>query len=135
MAIEKGKPILASDVAVLVPGVDEVIVGGEDGPEAVDVSEIVAGKADADHRHDNLYLFATSRNNPTSLPLKIDPVSVDGRTQFVASIPAAGRQGEYGESNTVARADHLHTEDDITGLADRLSAIEARLDALENPEE
>src|SRR5690606_39845480 len=106
MAIEKGKPILASDVAVLVPGVDEVIVGGEDGPEAVDVSEIVAGKADADHRHDDVYLYATSRNNPTSLPLKIDPVSIDGRTQFVASIPAAGRQ-EIGRASCRERGERL----------------------------
>jgi hypothetical protein len=65
------------------------------------------------------------------VPLAVAQVTVSGRTQLVASIPAAGRQGQYGESNAVARADHLHTEDDITGLSARLSAIEARLDALE----
>jgi|SRR5690606_14587977 len=100
-----------------------------DDVEAVETA--LAGKADAGHRHDSVYLYATSRSNPTNVPLMVSQVSVSGRTQLVASIPAAGREGQYGESNAVARADHLHTEDDITGLSARLSAIEARLDALE----
>ena len=100
-----------------------------DDVEAVETA--LVGKADADHRHDSVYLYATSRSNPTSVPLMVAQVTVSGRTQLVASIPAAGRQGQYGESNAVARADHLHTEDDIAGLSTRLSAIEARLDALE----
>src|SRR5690606_22363254 len=97
--------------------------------EAVETA--LVGKADADHRHDSVYLYATSRSNPTSVPLMISQVNVSGRPQRVASIPAAGREGEDGESNAGARADHLHSEDDITGLGARLSAIEARLDALE----
>src|SRR5690606_10140661 len=122
------------DFEPLVPGPGAVMVGSADGPVAVDVSEVVAGKADADHRHDDVYLYATSRTNPTSVPLKVEQVTVSGRPQLVASIPAAGREGEYGESNTVARADHLHTEDDIPGVSARLAASEARLDALEEPE-
>lgn len=112
-------------------------------------------KADADHRHDDVYLYATSRTNPTSVPLKVDQVSVSGRPQLVASIPAAGREGEYGESNAVARADHLHDSRyptiaamdsalegksdtghghaiaDVSGLQAALEAITDRLDALE----
>lgn len=134
-AYERGQSIVRwRDFEPLVPGPGEVIVGSADGPVAVDVSEIVAGKADADHRHDSVYLYATSRSNPTNVPLMITQATVSGRTQLVASIPAAGREGEYGESNAVARADHLHSEGDITGLSARLSAIEARLDALEEPE-
>src|SRR5690606_41080841 len=94
------------DFEPLVPGPGAVMVGSADGPVAVDVSEVVAGKADADHRHDDVYLYATSRSNPTSLPLKIDPVSIDGRTQFVASIPAAGRQ-EIGRASCRERGERL----------------------------
>src|SRR5690606_41530353 len=79
-----------------------------DDVEAVETA--LVGKADADHRHDSVYLYATSRSNPTSVPLMVAQVTVSGRTQLVASIPAAGRQGQYGEGNAVARADHLHAE-------------------------
>ena len=92
-------------------------IGGTASPDQIPSLEIAKitglqdeldAKADADHRHDSDYLYATSRTNPTSMPLKVDQVDVDGHTQLVASIPAEGREGEYGESNAVARADHLH---------------------------
>ena len=128
----EGVPDYGVDIGISKDDADELYTS-KDEFEAVETA--LAGKADADHRHDSVYLYATSRSNPTNVPLMISPVTVSGRTQLVASIPAAGRQGQYGESNAVARADHLHTEDDITGLSTRLSAIEARLDALEGDTE
>src|SRR5690606_39345128 len=105
-------------------------IGGTASPDQIPSLEIAKitglqdeldAKADADHRHDSDYLYATSRTNPTSVPLKVDQVSVSGRPQLVASIPAAGREREYGEGNTVARAHRLHDRRYPT-----IAAMEAR---------
>jgi len=105
---EPGKVIAGVDGGIeqvsLVPGPGEVIVGSADGPVARSVSEIGGD--------DN---FITSVDNTATISLSVDS---DGKL-------AANVIANY------AAESHTHSEDDITGLSARLSAIEARLDALE----
>ena len=75
-------------------------------------------KADADHSHDI--------SDVSGLQDELDAKSDTGHGHAIADVT-----GLQDALDGKAATSHTHSEGDITGLSARLSAIEARLDALE----
>ena len=98
-------------------------------------------KADADHDHAGVYATPAQVNakadanhghdigDVSGLQDELDAKSDTGHGHAIADVT-----GLQDALDGKAATSHTHSEDDITGLSARLSAIEARLDALEEPE-
>jgi len=102
-------------VAPLVPGPGEVIVGGEDGPVALDVSEI-SGDAN----------FITSVGNTATISLSVDSgeLAADVIANYAAESHTHAQADVEGLEDALAGkadAEHTHSEADVEGLTAALA--------------
>lgn len=103
---------------------------GEDYGPAIDaltsrvgsVEGEVEGKADAQHTH--------AIGDVSGLQAALDDKAATSHTHTIGNVTGLQAALDGKANNT-----HNHTIADISGLADSLSDIEARLEALEEPEE
>lgn len=102
------------------PAIDALTsrVGGVEGE--------VEGKADAQHTH--------AIADVSGLQSALNGKAATTHTHTIANVTGlqAALDGKQA-AGSYAAASHTHAVADISGLADSLSAIEGRLDALENP--